>query len=94
MLEVPFVIEDPNTGQQVELTSENTAIFIFPGEDLDHVLVKSDDEHGIVCYNTELLAHVFASRQFPVTFFPFVPAWAVERRMMQETPDFERLLDE
>lgn len=91
---MPFMIEDPNTGEQVELTPQNTVILLFPGDDLDHVLVCTSPEHPIACYDPELMRRAFVSHQFPITYFPFVPSFAVDRRMMHETPDFERLLDE
>lgn len=90
-----LMVEDPNTGQRIELRSDNTMVLLFVGDgELDHIAVRIDDDHGMLCYDPQLIQLAIASRQFPVMAFPFRPQFAVERRAAQEVPDFERLLDD
>lgn len=86
---------DYGDGQTIELTQENTMVFLFKGNsDLDHVLIKVDEHAKLATFDNGDVARVLVTKDFPVVMYPYRPEWAIERYMQARVSDFSQLLDQ
>lgn len=90
-METPRLIVTAADGSRVELTYDNTLVFLFKGnDDLDHVQLKQGDSYR-TNYDPRLVGACLRVG-FPVYMRSDRPEFAIERRMKAEPLDFDRLL--
>lgn len=83
-------------GINVEATKDNSVVYLFPVNALNHMVTRFEHENKpetVACYQQEVL-RLAKVGGFKRVLSEITPAWAIDRYMKRQVDDLDRLLFE